>query len=121
MLWRTKCGGGSQRCSDSVVETRCSDLDGNAFYVLSPAADVLAGKYPLAATLLWRALVEATLNGGKSTRYKHAARHILEMQSQDAVITEYGQHETDEAFMARIWDKHHRKRGFWSNVDQQQN
>jgi len=100
-----------------LVETRYSDLDGNAYYVLSPAADALSGKFPLAATLLRRALVETTLNGAKSTRYKHAARHILEMKNQDTAIDDYGTHETHEAFMQRMRDKHFRKHGFWSQVD----
>ena len=39
---------------------------------------LIEGKYPMAATLLRRAMVEDTLNGAKSTQYKHAARHLLE-------------------------------------------
>jgi hypothetical protein len=47
------------------------------YYLLDPAAQLIEGKHPLAATLLLRAMIEDTLDGAKSTRYKHAARHLL--------------------------------------------
>ena len=56
-----------------LVINRISEMDGNAYYILSPVADLLQAKYPLASVLLRRSLIEATLNGAKSTRYKHAA------------------------------------------------
>jgi uncharacterized protein DUF6880 len=44
-----------------------------------PAAQLIEGKHPLAASLLRRAMIEDTLNGTKSSRYKHAARHLPRM------------------------------------------
>jgi hypothetical protein len=96
-----------------LVLNRISEIDGNAYYILSPVAESLEGKYPLSAVLLRRALIEDTLNGAKSKRYKHGARHMLEIESLDRQITDYGDHETHEAFVSRLRYKHARKRGFW--------
>ena len=47
-----------------LVLRRAKELNGNHYEVLSPAADALAGKHPLAATLLLRSMIDFTLVGG---------------------------------------------------------
>ena len=64
-----------------------------------------------------RALIENTLNGAKSKRYKHGARHIFEIESLDRQISDYGGHETHDAFDSRLRHKHALKRGFWNLLD----
>jgi hypothetical protein len=64
-----------------LILARHGEIDGNAYYLLDSVAQWLEGKHPLAATLLRRAMIEDTLKGAKSSRYKHAARHLLECQS----------------------------------------
>lgn len=59
-----------------LVINRISEMDGNAYYLLSPVAEQLQAKFPLASAVLRRLLIEATLNGAKSTRYKHAVRQL---------------------------------------------
>jgi len=97
-----------------LVRERRAEIDGNAYYLLDPAAGLLEGKHPLAATLLRRAMIDDTLNGAKSTRYKHAARHLMECQSLAPAIEDYGLFETHQDFVARLHAKHGRKTGFWS-------
>jgi len=53
-----------------LVLTRAPEIDGNLYFLLDPAAQLIEGKHPLAATLLRRAIIEDTLDGAKSTRYK---------------------------------------------------
>jgi hypothetical protein len=97
-----------------LVLERRAEIDGNAYYLLDPAARLLEGKHPLAATLLRRAMIDDTLDGAKSTRYKHAARHLMECQSLASAIQDYGLFETHQAFVAHLRAKHGRKTGFWS-------
>ena len=99
-----------------LVRTRTAEIDGNAFMVLDPAAKALEGRHPLAATLLRRALIEDTLDGGKSSRYRHAARHLLECAALAASIDDYDGFETHEAFTARLRARHGRKTGFWDRA-----
>src|SRR5690242_2204392 len=58
------------------------------------AAKALEGRHPLAAVPLRRAMVEDTLDGAKATRYRHAARHLLECRALEAGIGECGGVET---------------------------
>ena len=96
--------------------TRASEIDGNFYFLLDPIARLIEGKHPLAATLLRRAMIEDTLNGAKSSRYKHAARHLLECQSLASGIQDYGTFETHDAFASRQRAKHGRKVGFWGQL-----
>ena len=97
-----------------LILARPTEIDGNAYYLLDPAARWLEGRYPLAATLLRRAMIEDTLDGAKSSRYKHAARHLLECLAVAPTIGDFGLFETHDAFTARLRAAHGRKAGFWS-------
>ena len=97
-----------------LVRLRISDIDGDRYELLDPAAVALEGKYPLAAVLLRRALIEVTLHKGRATRYKHAARHVREIDSLNAQIKDYADFETHDQFMTRLLRTHPRKTGFWS-------
>jgi hypothetical protein len=101
-----------------LVLARVSEIDGNLYYLLDPAAQLIEGKHPLAATLLRRAMIEDTLEGAKSTRYKHAVRHLLECRSLLAGIQDFMAFETHEAFICRLRARHGRKIGFWSQVSE---
>jgi hypothetical protein len=101
-----------------LVLTRAPEIDGNLFFLLDPVAQLIEGKHPLAATLLRRAMIEDTLEGAKSTRYKHAARHLLECASLAPGIQDFGAFETHESFVARLRAKHGRKTGFWGQVSE---
>lgn len=99
-----------------LVITRADECDGDAYYVLIPAADALQHEHPLAATLCRRAMIRYTLDKAKSTRYKHAIRHFAECASVDAEIESYGGFVDHQAFTAELKAKHPRKTGFWSGV-----
>ena len=100
-----------------MVRLRISDIDGDRYELLDPAAVALEGKYRLAAVLLRRALIEETLHKGRATRYKHAARHIWEIDSLNTQIKDYAAFETHDLFMPRLQRTHPRKTGFWSLLD----
>jgi Family of unknown function (DUF6880) len=96
-----------------LVCSRIREIDGDRYELLDPAARALEGKHPLAAVLLRRALIEVTLQKGRATRYKHAARHVREIDSLNAQIKNYAGFETHDQFMARLQRSHPRKTGFW--------
>jgi hypothetical protein len=99
-----------------LVLHRARGLDGDHYHLLTPAADALEGKHPLAATLLRRALIDFALEEARSSRYRHAARHLLECQSLAGSIEDYGPFETHEAYRDRLRVEHGRKSSFWSLV-----
>lgn len=101
-----------------LVMARTQEIDGNLYFLLDPAAQLVEGKYPMAATLLRRAMIEDTLNGAKSSRYKHAARHLLECASLASSIQDFKGVETHESFVGRLRAKHGRKAGFWGQLSE---
>jgi len=106
----------AHRQAAHLVLDRHGEINGNLYYLIDQVARWLEGTHPLAATLLRRAMVEDTLDGAKSKRDRHAARHLAECQSLASLISDYGQFETHDAFVARLRVRHSRKSGFWPLV-----
>ena len=99
-----------------LVERHAGAWDGNLYEILTPAAAALEAKRPLAATLLRRAMIDFTLDHAKSTRYRHAARHLAECDSLASAIGDFGVLAPHEAYVAALRSKHGRKSGFWEHV-----
>jgi hypothetical protein len=100
----------------SLVIRRAAELDGDHFEILTPAADALADKHPLAATLVLRSMIDFALAKSRSSRYRHAARHLMECASLASAIRDFGSFETDEAYATRLRREHGRKSSFWSLI-----
>ena len=100
----------------NLVLNRPGEFDGDHYEILTPVADALAGKHPLAATLLLRAMIDFSLTKSRSSRYKHAARHLLECSSLSSVIADFGSFETHDAYEARLRRVHGRKSSFWNRI-----
>lgn len=96
---------------------RASEMDGDHYELMTDAAEKLSAKYPLAATILLRAMIDFTLDRARSGRYKHAARHLLECRSLSSGIEDYGLLAPHEAYVAHLKRVHGRKHGFWPLVD----
>ncbi len=104
-----------ERAANLVIQ-RAGELDGDHYEILTPAANALAAKYPLAATLVLRAMIDFSLTNGRSSRYKHAARHLLECSSLSSAIDNFGSFETHDAYEARLRREHGKKTSFWSLI-----
>ncbi len=100
-----------------LVLLRAHDLDGNYYEALTPAAQALEAKYPLASTILRRALIDFALVKARSSRYRHAARHLQECESLTASIDDFEPYETHEAYRSRLKAEHGRKSKVWSLVE----
>jgi hypothetical protein len=103
------------RAAMLVVE-RATELDGDHYEILTPAANALAGKHPLAATLVLRSMIDFCLAKSRSSRYRHAARHLQECASLAALIADFGIFESHDIYAARLRREHGRKASFWSLV-----
>ena len=100
----------------NLVINRSEELNGDHYEILTPAANALAGKHPLAASLLLRVMIEFSLDRGRSSRYRHASRHLLDCASLAASIPDFGKFETHEVFVDGLRAKHGKKSSFWSLV-----
>jgi len=99
-----------------LLISRHSEIDGNRFEYLTPAADALAESHPLAATLVLRAMIDFAVSTGRSRRYRHAARHLATCAELAPRIEDFGAFETHDAYVARLKGQHGRKSGFWAYV-----
>lgn len=100
----------------ALVTQRAAELNGDHYELLTPAAERLAEKYPLAATLVLRAMIDFSLTRNRSSRYRHAARHLMECASLAAQVADFGRFERHEAYVARLRREHGKKSSFWSVV-----
>lgn len=100
------------RAARLVVE-RTDELDGDGYPILAPAAEALAARYPLAATLLLHAMIDFALKEARSTRYKHVARHLAECARLAPAIKDYRGFETHADYDARLRARHRRKTSFY--------
>jgi tetratricopeptide (TPR) repeat protein len=101
----------------ALVLERTRELDGDRYEILTPASEALAGKHKLAAVLVLRAMIDFALTKNRSSRYKHAARHLLSCASLSAGVETFGGLEPHDAYVARLRREHGRKSSFWSLVE----
>lgn len=99
-----------------LVTNRASELDGDLYELMTPAAEVLSTKHPLAATIVLRSMINFTLESGRSSRYKHAARHLADCRSLASQIEDFGSVRAHDDYLAGLKREHGRKAGFWSLV-----
>lgn len=99
----------------TLIETRCADIDGRHYELLAPAASILEARHFLASCLLHRTQIDFALNNARSTRYKHAARHLMACESLNDTIDDYNHHMPHTDYLADLKDKHGRKTSFWEH------
>ena len=103
------------RAADLIVR-QGTTLDGNAYEILTAAADALSAKYPLAATLSLRAMIDFALTRARSSRYKHAARHLTTCGRLASAIDDFRAFESHAVYEARLRREHGRKSAFWGEI-----
>ncbi len=99
-----------------LVREHLAALDARDYRRLRPAAEALAERHPVAATLLHRRLVEGVLDGGASRQYGYAARDLRACAALASLLPDEPGLEGHDAFLARLQREHGRKHGFWTQV-----
>ncbi len=103
-----------------LVIAHRGEWEGRQYYMLPPVADALAADHPLAATILYRALLDDILARARSKAYPHAARYLARLDelapgaAADAgTLKDWVSHAD---YRAGLEKAHGRKSGFWSLV-----
>ncbi len=99
-----------------LVEARINELDGDLYNILTPAAESLRDKQPLAAVLLWRSMINHTLWEGRNSRYGHAVDHLMDCAAADMELTDYGTRQTHEQYLNGLRLQHKHKSSFWAKL-----
>jgi hypothetical protein len=103
-----------------LVIARRSEWEGRQYDMLPKVADAVAAHHPLAATILYRALLDDILARARSKAYPHAARYLAKLEqlaagaaAEAGTLKAWAHHED---YRAGLEKAHGRKSGFWSLV-----
>lgn len=103
--------------ANQLIIERHAEIKGGDHVLLDPVARRLEGGFPLAATLLLRAMIRNVLTYGIAGRYKAAAKHLLEVESLAPGIADFSEFQDHEAFMNEMRTAHGRKPGFRAELE----
>lgn len=102
----------------ALVIARAPELNGDLYELLAPAAENLNQKHPLAAVITLRAMIDFTLNRVRSSRYRYAARHLVDCDRLSGKIDNFGAIASHADYVAGLKVRHGKKTGFWAAVEQ---
>ena len=91
--------------------------DGRHYGILGEAAVALEADYPLAATILYRALINDILVRAKSPAYGHGARYLAKLSALAEENSDGEGIEDHATYLLALKKYHGRKHGFWTLVD----
>jgi len=74
-------------------------------------------KKTLAATMVYRALLESILARAVSKYYTHGVRYLRKLDQLAAKVEDWRGHPNHAAYMAQLKEDHGRKRSFWSRYE----
>ena len=69
---------------------------------MEAAAQALEGRHPLAASLLYRAMIGRTLRFNRADRFADAERWIADLATLAPQIAEFGEFESHSDFVSRV-------------------
>ncbi len=104
-----------ERAAHLVID-RVREMDGNDAERLTYAADRLSSRYPLAALLLQRQIVEARLAALGEAAHEAAVLPYLEAESLARHIDDFGRHESHELWRKKLASTYARRTVFWKGL-----
>ncbi len=94
---------------------RADKLDGDYYDRLLPIAEVMeATAHPLAASVVYRALLESILKKARSKIYHYAVRYLKKLDLLAGTVPDWGQIDDHKTYFDQMQAKHKRKTSFWS-------
>ena len=104
-----------ERAAHLVVD-RVREMDGNDAERLTYAADRLSSRYPLAALLLQRQIVEARLASLGEAAHEAAVLPYLEAESLARYIDDFGHQDPHDDWRKKLANTYARRTAFWKSL-----
>ena len=104
-----------ERAAHLVID-RVREMDGNDGERLTYAADRLSSRYPLAALLLQRQIVEARLASFSEAAHEAAVLPFLEAESLSRHIDDFGRHDPHDIWRKKLANTYARRSIFWKGL-----
>ena len=101
-----------------LIATHPHRWNGDDWHTLPKVAALLEHKHPLAATILYRALLDDILARARSKAYPHGAKYLrkLALLAEDADPARPSGQVDHATYLAQLKKTHARKSGFWARV-----
>lgn len=99
-----------------LIANNLAHWDGRNYWILAPAAETLEPDHPLAATILYRVLLDQILASARAKAYPHAARYLANLDAMAGRISGDTTIPSHATYKAELQKKHGRKSGFWALV-----
>lgn len=92
--------------------------DGRDWHILPKVAELLEHEYPLAATILYRALLDDILERARAKAYSHGAKYLkkLSLLAEEADKAQPNELASHSSYLAGLRQTHPRKTSFWGRV-----
>ncbi|ESQ77262.1 DUF6880 family protein [Asticcacaulis sp. AC402] len=100
-----------------LVMARSADIRGRGDDIVPVATEKLAARYPLAAILLLRRMLDANLANYRDIDLVRAAEHFDEARRLAARVEDYSGFESQESYITELRIQHSRKHDFWTLVN----
>ncbi|WP_027360645.1 DUF6880 family protein [Desulforegula conservatrix] len=101
--------------AEKYILERADQLNGDLYLSLLPLAGSMESEgRNLAASLIYRSLLNSILERGHAKAYQHGIDYLETLDKLAVQIGLWGDFGDHEAFKARIYQAHGRKRSFWS-------
>ena len=93
-------------------------IDGANYHRLNNIAEKLSALgEPLAASLLFRALLDSILERGKTAAYPHGIEYLVQLDELAGQIDNWNGFKTHQDYFAALKTKHGRKYSFWEQYE----
>jgi hypothetical protein len=99
-----------------LVRRGLEEFDGQDYVTLWAAAEALAGKHAVAATPLYRWMIESILGCARANQYGYAVRDVRNCKILAGQLPKDSEITGHDAFMARLRKEHGRKSRFWNLI-----
>lgn len=96
-----------------LIRQRLNELNGRQYDILRVTADLLKTSDPLAATLLYRRMIQAILEEAKSKYYNYAAKDYVNCGLLNTNILQWEEFQPHDEYSSDLKEKHKRKSSFW--------
>ncbi len=100
----------------ACILDRLAECRGDDYETLVPLAKSLASTHPVAASALYRKLLESLLKKALSKYYHHAAGYWNTLEDLAPRVNEWGPLVPHEQYVAAMRGQHARKTAFWARV-----
>jgi hypothetical protein len=98
----------------NLVKHKINELHGRQYYILRPIAGILCDIDPLAATLLYRKMIEPILEEAKSKYYSYGAKDLVMCNILSLKITNWQSCQNHYEYFKILEEKNKRKFSFWN-------